>query len=618
MYLLNIFSANESWLRLNPDRHNSNSRFSATAKYFPARPEHQGVHYCKTCEYLRLLVEDKHVYLQNSSNGWTCSGGITDKLLFSKSHVEFDHRPQWSLKDAQPDPAIYLMSREYNTQCPFDIRNMFVPADSGSKFSDITQVLDDHENLPKCFNATQCPTSITVDGEEFVEHDGVFTTTTSSTKIYRQCTRWVVDKENTISYISFSTEPDKELCLYNLRSVGNAYCAKDLYIGSKILSYNAKLHKYQGERLSMTPVAAGWEMTVDGKVTKTVKGSNSDGFSCPNDFKWELSKGAAAYPIPVPKLYQSRYSECPDTCLLPIRTDIIPLEKLENGIGYNFDNFRSTVDVVHNASNWTLRINNESMSSSSLDAVCPHDVPVWFNVENDIFGNSEYPASARCQQKNWQLQNSRFGYIEEATSCTTLSVFVSNRYLPMEKLQGENTWNVTTNGINYQLKRTMITLDNSKYNYWAVLNTATNFIVAFSRDFTQFPHEVKNWYLLCNNNDCNSGGLFGQDVTYHAQHDNLPKCESITENTPYLMIGAYTSLAVGLVVGAILIQYIRQKDKGKLKKFKETTPEGSPECYQKLLPKIYFDPSQECDRFFSIHIVYKSNKKNCFGFLFEL
>ena len=99
----------------------------------------------------------------------------------------------------------------------------------------------------------------------------------------------------------------------------------------------------------------------------------------------------------------------------------------------------------------------------------------------------------------------------------------------MSKNGSQNIWN----GNDFELKMLSIK-KRTTHNYWSVINTkrstnTSNFIVAFSRDYTQFPDQVKNWYLLCNQSDCFSGGtIFGANVTYREAHENLPKCGNIT------------------------------------------------------------------------------------------
>ena len=66
----------------------------------------------------------------------------------------------------------------------------------------------------------------------------------------------------------------------------------------------------------------------------------------------------------------------------------------------------------------------------------------------------------------------------------------------MNKTIGLNEWSGTFSGIDYELKSISISTDDETYTYWSVINVnrSTNktfFVVAFSRDYTQFPHVAR-------------------------------------------------------------------------------------------------------------------------------
>ena len=245
--------------------------FGHTAKYFPAQPKRRIANMeCNDCKYLSLLINNENIYLKNADNDWSCTGDQT--LIFSKtSEIKLDYtRDQWSLRDAKNDSGIFLFTREFDTKCPSNIRNMFLPKNPGSKFSDIKKfdVFDNHDNIPNCLSDENCWKNITVNDEEFVEKDGVFTSYISSTKIYRDCKNWVVDKNDRKKYVPFSTKAGYELCLYNLSSIGDEYCSSVLYFGSTKLIYNRAMGYYQGSRIILRKQDSkpGWEITLDGSV----------------------------------------------------------------------------------------------------------------------------------------------------------------------------------------------------------------------------------------------------------------------------------------------------------------------------------------------------------------
>ena len=135
--------------------------------------------------------------------------------------------PQWSLREHK---SILLFTREFNTQCPSDIRNMFAPINTGID----SKVRDDHENLPECLNDTMCPDHITIDNEELEGVDGIFGSNISAMTIRRECSSWVVTKpEYKIVYAA-------KFGFWNISSDYNFRVLLNIFIFTKISIFGKK------------------------------------------------------------------------------------------------------------------------------------------------------------------------------------------------------------------------------------------------------------------------------------------------------------------------------------------------------------------------------------------
>ena len=142
-------------------------------------------------------------------------------------------------------------------------------------------------------------------------------------------------KASKISYIAFPSEIGRELCLYNLVSVGDSHCSAQLYFGIAKVLYNSTKRLYENDILKVGRTQTGWEMSLNNEVTmRTVGASSNTGFICPTDFEWEYVTKESVFPANSPTLYQPR-SECPKTCVYP-RTDGRIMDVSEDHNGYIF------------------------------------------------------------------------------------------------------------------------------------------------------------------------------------------------------------------------------------------------------------------------------------------
>ena len=552
--------------------------------------------------------------MEKNDDSWSCSiKGDTHKYIFSNTccntpncNAFIDKTDQWCLRDGQlQNPVISLISREIKTTCPSNIRNMFLPCTThngeqechGGMFNKISSFRDDHTNVPKCHPEFNCPTHITIDNHTYNDDGGVFKSESTNITVSRQCSNWMVSDTAAVnvSFVGFAEEQDQSLCLYDLARISkmDKLCASTLYLGFLKFEYNSVLKKYyayssDGLKYLMEPTEHGWKINVllsHGEEVYAVAsfGHDDSDMTCPNNLNWffyckcytipTCECGSLEYTtINAPKIHPTY--NCP-ACIHPMTRGVniqmtktlLPQTYERPLIGRNL--------TIGPDDTGKFRVESKSNSETELifsaiasDSSCPQDVKIWLNEISNLHmlnGSStgqyqRFPVSSQCFVNDWQTQNNRFQYTEEVSDCDFITAFFGDKLFTMSKVPAVNEWTVTYHKVNYRMKLVEDKNDNGNgtdtYS-WGIINSdksqnGADYLVAKSDDFSvQFPYQVKNWYLLCDdNNDCFEGHLIKDVFQYKESHDKLPTC---TKSMPEDENGSISTIAIVSIVTVVLV-----------------------------------------------------------------